>query len=160
MVEMESKTADLFRVLGVASRIRIIELLKLNGPMGVNQLSDELGISPSAVSQHLKILRYAGLVQSERKGYWLPYEVNADNLEQCKELLSKLCSCKCTAALHSPEVETECAADRLALLREYEQGLADELKEIRAQIDAMESTDQPDEMDRERDKAVDMPKEV
>ena len=68
---METKQAELFKILGVDSRIRIIELLKLRGPLGVNKMSKSLGITPSAVSQHLKILKHAGLVRNERKGYWL-----------------------------------------------------------------------------------------
>ncbi|NIN01029.1 MAG: metalloregulator ArsR/SmtB family transcription factor, partial [candidate division Zixibacteria bacterium] len=52
----------------VASRIRIIDLLKQKGPLGVNKMSELLGITPSAVSQHLKILKHAGLVRNERKG--------------------------------------------------------------------------------------------
>jgi DNA-binding transcriptional ArsR family regulator len=63
---METKQAELFKILGVDSRIRIIELLKQRGPLGVNEMSKSLGITPSAVSQHLKILKHAGLVRNER----------------------------------------------------------------------------------------------
>ncbi|NIA15253.1 MAG: metalloregulator ArsR/SmtB family transcription factor, partial [Nitrospiraceae bacterium] len=73
----DTKQAEFFKVLSVESRIKIIALLKRKGPLGVNELSESLGITPSAVSQHLKVLRYAGLVRSERKGYWLPYEIDA-----------------------------------------------------------------------------------
>ena len=79
----ENKQAELFKVLSVESRIRIIELLKQRGPLGVGELAELLKITPSAVSQHLKVLRYAGLVRSERKGYWLPYEVDPVALDQC-----------------------------------------------------------------------------
>jgi DNA-binding transcriptional ArsR family regulator len=70
------KEAELFKVLGVESRIRIIDLLKQRGPLGVNEMAQTLGITPSAVSQHLKILRLAGLVRNQRKGFWIPYEVD------------------------------------------------------------------------------------
>ena len=69
---METKQADLFKVLGVNTRIRIIELLKQKGPLGANEMSEMLGITPSAVSQHLKILKHAGLVRNERKGIGYP----------------------------------------------------------------------------------------
>jgi DNA-binding transcriptional ArsR family regulator len=73
---MESKQAELFKILGVETRIRIIELLKQKGPLGANEMSEILGVTPSAVSQHLKILKHAGLVRNERKGYWIPYEID------------------------------------------------------------------------------------
>ena len=92
---MCGKQAELFKVLGVESRIRIIELLKQNGPLGVIEMSETLGITPSAVSQHLKILKHAGLVRSERKGYWIPYDIDPDTLEQCGGLLSEVCNCGC-----------------------------------------------------------------
>jgi DNA-binding transcriptional ArsR family regulator len=92
---MALNQAEMFKILGVENRIRIIELLKEKGPLGVNELSETLEITPSAVSQHLKILRHAGFVRNERKGYWVPYKVNEEALEQCQELLSKVCSCGC-----------------------------------------------------------------
>ena len=81
---METKQADLFKVLGVDTRIKIIELLKQKGPLGSNEMSQMLGITPSAVSQHLKILKHAGLVRNERKGYWIPYEINPTALEKVR----------------------------------------------------------------------------
>ena len=82
MVAMGKKQAELFKVLGVDTRIRIIEILKQKGPLGANEMSEMLGITPSAVSQHLKVLRHAGLVRSERKGYWIPYEIDPDALDK------------------------------------------------------------------------------
>lgn len=75
--------SEIFKVLGVETRVRIIELLKSKGPLGANNIAETLGITPSAVSQHLKILRQAGLVRSERKGYWIPYSINVEALEDC-----------------------------------------------------------------------------
>ena len=74
---MESKQAELFKVLAVDSRIGVIEFLKQKGALGANEMSKILGITPSAVSQHLKILKHARLVRTERKGYWIPYEIAA-----------------------------------------------------------------------------------
>ncbi len=129
-----TKQAELFKVLSVESRIRIIDLLKQKGPLGVNELSETLGITPSAVSQHLKILRYAGLVRSERKGYWLPYEIDPDALEQCRELLSKVCTCGCRGTGRVREAELEKTDDKLSLLKKYEEELKKELEEVRSRI--------------------------
>ena len=128
----ETKQAELFKILGVESRIRIIDLLKQKGPLGVNELSESLGITPSAVSQHLRVLRYAGLVRSERKGYWLPYEIDQAALDQCRDLLAQVCTCACKGKV--PEAELEKEEDKLALLKKYEKELKKELKEVRARI--------------------------
>lgn len=134
---MESKQAELFKVLGVESRIRIIDLLKQNGPLGVNKMSELLGITPSAVSQHLKILKHAGLVRNERKGYWIPYEVDPVALEECRKLLSGVCTCGCKGTGRIREAELNRAKDKLGLLREYEQQLENELQEVRARMEEL-----------------------
>ena len=135
---MENRQADLFKVLGVESRIRIIDLLKERGPLGVNDMSEVLGITPSAVSQHLKVLKHAGLVRSERKGYWIPYTVDPLAMEQCRQLLSEVCRCGCKGTGRLRDAELDKAEDKLAYLRKYEKELKEELKEVRARIKALE----------------------
>jgi DNA-binding transcriptional ArsR family regulator len=138
MVKMETKQADLFKVLGVDTRIRIIELLKQKGPLGANEMSEILGITPSAVSQHLKILKHAGLVRNERKGYWIPYEINPGALEKCGDFLSSVCTCGCKEIGKFRETEIEKSGDKVALLRKYERELEEEIKKVRAQIESLE----------------------
>ena len=134
----EIKQAEVFKVLSVESRIRIIDLLKQKGPLGVNELSGALGITPSAVSQHLKVLRYAGLVRSERKGYWMPYEINENALNQCQELLTEVCTCGCKGTGQVREAELEETEDKLSLLKKYEGELKKELEEVQVRIREME----------------------
>jgi ArsR family transcriptional regulator len=138
MVKMETKQADLFKVLGVDTRIRIIELLKQKGPLGANEMSEILGITPSAVSQHLKILKHAGLVRNERRGYWIPYEINPGALEKCGEFLSSVCTCGCKEIGNFREAELEKSEDKVALLKQYERELEEQIKKVRAQIKALE----------------------
>ena len=78
------KAADLFKVLSVDKRIDIIEYLK-NGDMNVNALAESLGITPSAVSQHLRVLKSAELVTDDRKGYWVNYSLSREALEEYKQ---------------------------------------------------------------------------
>jgi DNA-binding transcriptional ArsR family regulator len=131
---MIRKQAEKFKALGVESRIRIIELLKQKGPLCVNELSEALGISPSAVSQHLKVLKYAGLVRNERRGYWIHYEVDPVALEKCNEMLSEVCMCECKSTDRFREPEADKIEDEMTLLRKYESELEKELEEIRARI--------------------------
>lgn len=48
----------------------------------MNALVNQLVISQSAVSQHLRILREAGLVNREKRGYWMHYSANKEKVEQ------------------------------------------------------------------------------
>ena len=131
---MCGKQAELFKVLGVESRIRIIELLKQKGPLGVIELSESLSLTPSAVSQHLKILKNAGLVRSQRKGYWIPYDVDPDTLEQCGGFLTQVCQCGCRASERCCPTAAYTPAARIEHLRKREQSLLEELDEVRTRI--------------------------
>ena len=88
------ESAELFKILSVDKRIEIIELLKKE-PMNVNGLADKLGITQSAVSQHLRVLKAAGLVTDNRQGYWIFYSLNKDALEKCRQRLNRVCTCGC-----------------------------------------------------------------
>ena len=131
------RQAELFKVLSVESRLKIVELLKRRGSLGVNDMAADLGITPSAVSQHLKVLRYAGLVRNERKGSWLPYEIDQAAMAEYKELIADVCNCGCPGTCRAQ-------AATLASLEKREQELQEELREVRAWIrQAHEEKQQP-----------------
>jgi len=88
------QAAELFKILSVDKRIEIIERLKC-GPTTVNALAEMLGITPSAVSQHLRVLKAAGLVTNEREGYFIRYSLNEKTLESCRMRLNRVCTCGC-----------------------------------------------------------------
>ena len=135
---MECRQAELFKALSVESRIRIIELLRQRGPLGVNEMAEALGITPSAVSQHLRTLRYAGLVRSERKGYCLPYDIDHAAMTHCKELINEVCSCGCHGTCRAQQVKPGDTKDTLELLMTRERELQIELEELRARIKKMQ----------------------
>jgi DNA-binding transcriptional ArsR family regulator len=58
----------LYRALGDETRLRVIGLLAEIGPMPVNELSKRVTLSQPLISWHLRILRLAGLVETERQG--------------------------------------------------------------------------------------------
>lgn len=66
--------ADLFKSLGHPARIRILELL-VAGEMSVSNLLGATGLEPSSLSQHLKVIKHTGLVQSSRTGNVVTYRV-------------------------------------------------------------------------------------
>jgi DNA-binding transcriptional ArsR family regulator len=83
------KQARIFKVLSVGTRVRMIELLKKRS-LCVNALARSLEITPAAVSQHLRVLRDAGLVYAEKRGYFVHYGINEKTLSQWNNDVKKL----------------------------------------------------------------------
>ena len=83
--------ATVFGVLADPTRLKLVKLLcRQRDPdaLCVNALAALLGVTQSAVSQHLRVLKAIGLVKGERRGYHVHYFVNRDVLERCRELAS------------------------------------------------------------------------
>lgn len=134
---MNLEPSEMFKVLGVETRIRIIELLKSKGPLGTKNIAERFCITPAAVSQHLKILRQAGLVRSERKGYWIPYYIDEEALENCRHVLNEVCTCGCRGT--GKFREKELSDSSLESLKKYEKELRNEIKIVRERIREIES---------------------
>ena len=134
---MRSNPCDMFRALSVDTRLRIFEILKSKGPLGVKKIAELLRVTPAAVSQHLKVLKHAGLVRSERKGYWIPYSVDVKAAESCCGMLIDICSCgwggqRRGRRHHAHERD-------LDSLIEYEKQVKAELAEVRKKIDEIKN---------------------
>ena len=84
----EKNLARIFKVLSVETRVRMINLLK-NRTLCVNAIAKTLDITPAAVSQHLRILRDAGIVSDEKHGYFVHYRVNEETLSAWREIADK-----------------------------------------------------------------------
>jgi ArsR family transcriptional regulator len=74
-------------------RLRIFRLLVRAGPSGVpaGEIADDIGISPTAMSFHLKELDHAGLVTSTRQGRFVRYAVRVEGMRQLLTYLSEDC---------------------------------------------------------------------
>ena len=71
------KLADIFKALSDPTRLRLVKMLNRNrGALCVNAMSHMLGVTQSAVSQHLRVLRQAGLVRGERRGNFVHYALD------------------------------------------------------------------------------------
>ncbi|RKF49104.1 helix-turn-helix transcriptional regulator [Paraburkholderia fungorum] len=66
-VETIGPLADLFRLLGDPTRLRIV-LACVEERRAVGAIAEGLGLSPSLVSHHLRLLRAARIVRAERQG--------------------------------------------------------------------------------------------
>lgn len=75
------KIAEYFKALSDETRLRILRLLAREEKC-VCELMDELKMSQSAVSHHLKILKQAGLVKDSRDGKWIFYSLGGDSFQQ------------------------------------------------------------------------------
>ena len=133
---MNLAPSEMFKVLAVETRVKIIDLLKSRGPLGANNIAELVGITPAAVSQHLKILRQSGLVRSERKGYWIPYSLDEEALENCRQILNEVCTCGCRGTGKFKEKELNKTS--LESLMKYKKELQNELRTVQERIKEIE----------------------
>ena len=94
MAEIET-LAEIFKALADPTRLRLVQLLNnckpgvcQGGPLCVNALAHQLGVTQSAVSQHLRVLRQTGLVRGQRHGNFMHYALDPRGLDQCRAALS------------------------------------------------------------------------
>jgi len=80
-VERTQELADVFRLLGENSRLRIA-LFCLDRPRAVTEISEGLGLGITLVSHHLRLLRAARLLRAERRGRQVLY-LTADEHVRC-----------------------------------------------------------------------------
>ncbi len=83
------RLARILKVLSVPARVRIIQLLK-GRALCVNALTARLDMTQGAVSQHLRIMRDAGLVVDEKRGYFVHYRLNEKALAGWQVQLTNL----------------------------------------------------------------------
>ena len=91
MKQTTEEQAAVFGVLSDPTRLRLVKpLCHQRDPdaLCVNALAGFLGVTQSAVSQHLRILKSIGLVKGERRGYHIHYFVNREALERYRKLVS------------------------------------------------------------------------
>ena len=86
---MTEKFDRISKVLSVGTRVRMIDLLKRRS-LCVNALARTLGVTPAAVSQHLRVLRDTDLVTADKRGYYVHYRVNHDGLSKWQKTANDL----------------------------------------------------------------------
>jgi ArsR family transcriptional regulator, virulence genes transcriptional regulator len=83
------KAAKLLSTMGNARRLQIICIL-LNSEIAVGALADRIGLSQSALSQHLAKLRKLNLVTARRDAQHLYYSLNSDAAVKILETLERI----------------------------------------------------------------------
>jgi DNA-binding transcriptional ArsR family regulator len=76
---------DKFHALAEPTRRKIIELLARHGELPATAICDEFQVSPQAISQHLKVLREAGLVRIEKRAQQRIYRINPEAMLEIED---------------------------------------------------------------------------
>ena len=82
--------ALLLKALGHPARIRILRYLSDQGTCYFGSLSDVVGLAPSTTSQHVTVLKEAGLLLGSAEDQRTCYCVNAERLALMKQLVARL----------------------------------------------------------------------
>jgi len=86
----QKRTAEMLKALGHPARIAIIELLADRETCICGDITDELPLAQSTVSQHLKALKKAGIIKGEVDGVRVCYCLNPEGIIELNELLTPL----------------------------------------------------------------------
>ena len=73
---------DAFLVLAEPRRRRVVEILARRGKLSASQICDEFDVTPQAISQHLKVLREANVIQMEKRAQRRLYVFNPRSVDQ------------------------------------------------------------------------------
>jgi len=86
----DTDLASLSKALGHPARVAILRLLIARGECVCGAIVDELPLAQATVSQHLKVLKDAGLIQGEVDGPRVCYCVNPAGVRRLRELIASL----------------------------------------------------------------------
>ena len=96
--------ARVCKALSVSTRVSIIGMLKVH-PLCVGALSARLKVTQGAVSQHLRVLRDLGIVDADKKGYFVHYRLNEKCLARWQATVQSFLELK-------PQKRTCCSRSR------------------------------------------------
>ncbi|MBN1348999.1 winged helix-turn-helix transcriptional regulator [candidate division KSB1 bacterium] len=84
----EKDIVKIYKALSVDSRLQILKLIK-DKELCVNAITQKLNITQPAVSQHLSVLKEAGLVKSDRYGSIIHYSIDRKRLGEFTKSVQK-----------------------------------------------------------------------
>lgn len=97
--ETAVRAAEVFKALSDPVRLRLLSAIAAREGQEacVCDVSDGLDVSQPTISHHLKVLREAGLLTSERRASWVYYRLVPEVLQQVSELLAAEAGMRVTA---------------------------------------------------------------
>jgi DNA-binding transcriptional ArsR family regulator len=81
---------DTYQALADANRRKIIELIAIKGHLTATDISSNFNISAPAISQHLKVLREAKLVDMEKRAQQRIYSINPLTISEIEQWIGRL----------------------------------------------------------------------
>jgi len=85
-------SSEVLRAVAHPLRMKILEFIDRNEEINVNKIYNTLGLEQSITSQHLRILRQADLVSTEREGKYIHYSINYDKLNNAVDSIQHFLS--------------------------------------------------------------------
>lgn len=79
--EKLQESSEILRALAHPLRMKILEFIDTNDIINVNKIYNTLNLEQSITSQHLRILRLAGLVDTQRDGKFIHYSIDYDKID-------------------------------------------------------------------------------
>ena len=86
---LEDMYVRIYKALAHPIRIKIVRTLR-NGPLCVCTLNENVEFSQSNLSQHLKILKDAGILKSEKEGIRILYSIKDDEVKNLLDVTEKI----------------------------------------------------------------------
>ncbi|MGW2842408.1 ArsR/SmtB family transcription factor [Streptomyces sp. NPDC001493] len=89
--ERSQALAKVFKALGDPVRLRLLSMIasRAGGEVCVCDLTPAFDLSQPTISHHLKLLKQAGLIDSERRGTWVYYRLLPEMTDQLAQVLSR-----------------------------------------------------------------------
>ena len=115
MDEVYTLQAEVLKTLSNPRRLEIIHLLA-DGPREVSRLAEEMGISQPNVSQHLALMRAAGVVEAERDGREVHYRLSdPEIIVACETMRGVLVRRLARISVAVARTPSELVAERIAV---------------------------------------------
>ncbi|TVQ44508.1 MAG: transcriptional regulator [Saprospirales bacterium] len=77
-------SADILRALAHPLRLKILEFIDSNDSINVNKIYNTLNLEQSITSQHLRIMRNAGILHAEKDGKFVFYSIDYEIIQRAE----------------------------------------------------------------------------
>ncbi len=106
-------SSTLLKALADETRLNIVKLLLRHNPC-VGEIARSLELSEAAISQHLKVLKEAGLLVGEKHGYFMHYDVDRDALKKLGGSIAELATIEREPCLKEADAcsQTSCSCEK------------------------------------------------
>ena len=101
------ETAEIIHIITEPSRFRLLQLL-LRHHYCVKALSKKMGVSESAISQHMRVLKRCGIAEGIKIGYQIHYQIDKDKILMLIDKLQSLISSRPQAHVITKDLNCTC----------------------------------------------------